>query len=63
MVDWNCRDGLHLTQIGNRVVFEEVVKKLRDEGVSPENLPADLPLISEIDPNDPIKAFQQYGDL
>lgn len=58
VVDWKCSDGLHLTQIGNRFVFEEVVKMLRDEDLSPESLPVDLPLISEIDPNDPIKAFQ-----
>lgn len=50
---------MHLTQIGNRIVFEEVVKKLKDEGLSVETLPVDLPLISEIDPNDPLKAFEQ----
>lgn len=51
-------DGLHLTQSGNKVVFEEVIAKLEEQGLSLEALPADLPLISEIDPNDPIKAFQ-----
>jgi hypothetical protein len=51
---------LHLTQSGNRIVFDEVVKKLmNEEGLSLENLPVDLPLISEIDPNDPLKAFQK----
>ncbi|XP_028774914.1 GDSL esterase/lipase At5g45920 isoform X1 [Neltuma alba] len=51
-------DGLHLTQSGNQVVFEEVIRKLRDEGLSVEALPVDLPLISDIDPNDPMKVFQ-----
>ncbi|CAI8591044.1 unnamed protein product [Vicia faba] len=50
-------DGLHLTNGGNRLVFEEVIRKLRDEGLSVESLPIDLPLISDIDPNDPMKAF------
>lgn len=51
------RDGLHLTESGNRVVFEEVVITLKNEGVSLENLPVDLPVLAEIDPNDPLKAF------
>ncbi|KAK9265618.1 hypothetical protein L1049_021502 [Liquidambar formosana] len=53
------RDGLHLTQIGNKIVFEEVVTSLREKGLSLEILPVDLPLISEIDPNDPLKDFQK----
>ncbi|PON99114.1 Lipase [Trema orientale] len=60
--DWEksfLRDGLHLTPSGNRIVFEEVVRKLMEEGVSLETLPVDLPLISEIDPSDPLKSFQQ----
>ncbi|XP_061363457.1 GDSL esterase/lipase At5g45920 [Gastrolobium bilobum] len=60
--DWRkeyLSDGLHLTQSGNRVVFEEVIMKLRDEGLSLESMPVDLPLVSDIDPNDPLKAFQQ----
>lgn len=59
--DWQrayLRDGLHLTQGGNRIVFEEVVGTLRGEGLSLETLPVDLPLIAEIDPNDPLKAFK-----
>jgi hypothetical protein len=52
-----CSDGLHLTNGGNQVVFEEVIKKLRDEGLSLESIPIDLPLVSDIDPNDPLKAF------
>ncbi|KAL8032485.1 hypothetical protein ABFX02_13G099100 [Erythranthe guttata] len=51
------RDGLHLTCNGNKFVFEEVVKRLKEEGISLENLPADLPLISEIDTDNPLKSF------
>lgn len=55
---WKCRDGLHLTESGNKIVFEEVVMKLEEQGLSLETLPVDLPLIANIDPNDPLKAFQ-----
>ncbi|KAK4589722.1 hypothetical protein RGQ29_020336 [Quercus rubra] len=60
--DWEnayLRDGLHLTPSGNRLVFEELVVKLRDEGLSPENLPVDLPLFTEIDVDDPLKFFNK----
>ncbi|CAM9000749.1 unnamed protein product [Rhodiola kirilowii] len=58
--DWKTylRDGLHLTPSGNKVVFDEVLKKLREAGLSLEALPVDLPLIAEIDPKDPLKAFE-----
>ncbi|KAI5006563.1 hypothetical protein ZWY2020_033806 [Hordeum vulgare] len=46
------RDGLHLTPTGNRLLFEEVVFALRDANLSLEALPADLPLCSDINPND-----------
>ncbi|KAG6581348.1 GDSL esterase/lipase, partial [Cucurbita argyrosperma subsp. sororia] len=52
-------DGLHLSRNGNTIVFEEVVQKLKEEGLSPEMLPADLPLLSEMDYNDPLKAFEE----
>ncbi|KGN49288.1 GDSL esterase/lipase At5g45920 [Cucumis sativus] len=52
-------DGLHLTRNGNTIVFEEVVKRLEEEGLSPVTLPADLPLISEIDFNNPLQAFEK----
>ncbi|KAK7306574.1 hypothetical protein VNO77_44523 [Canavalia gladiata] len=58
--DWknhHLSDGLHLTQSGNQVVFEEVIAKLKDEGLSPESVPVDLPLLSDIDLNDPLKSF------
>ncbi|KAL2341801.1 hypothetical protein Fmac_009741 [Flemingia macrophylla] len=59
--DWKkdfLSDGLHLTQSGNQVVFEEVITKLRDGGLSLESMPVDLPLIADIDPNNPLKSFQ-----
>ncbi|WRX27330.1 GDSL lipase/esterase - like 10 [Theobroma cacao] len=59
--DWRkayLRDGLHLTQDGNKVVFEEVVKKLNVGGLSLEKLTVDLPLLADIDQGDPLKAFQ-----
>ncbi|KAI4977752.1 hypothetical protein ZWY2020_014306 [Hordeum vulgare] len=46
------RDGLHLTPTGNRLLFEEVVFALRYANLSLEALPADLPLCSDINPND-----------
>ncbi|XP_010279161.1 PREDICTED: GDSL esterase/lipase At5g45920-like [Nelumbo nucifera] len=52
------RDGLHLTSIGNKLVFEEVVERLSQGGLSLETLPVDLPLLADIDPRDPLKAFQ-----
>ncbi|THU60669.1 hypothetical protein C4D60_Mb07t15220 [Musa balbisiana] len=58
--DWEksfLRDGLHFTASGNSVLFEEVVKKLGDEGLSLEALPVDLPDILDMDPNDPLKSF------
>ncbi|XP_022777323.1 GDSL esterase/lipase At5g45920-like [Durio zibethinus] len=59
--DWRkayLRDGLHLTQDGNKVVFEEIVKKLNEGGLSLEKLTIDLPLLADIDHGDPLKAFQ-----
>ncbi|XP_010529187.1 PREDICTED: GDSL esterase/lipase At5g45920 [Tarenaya hassleriana] len=51
-------DGLHLSRVGNKVVLEEVVKKLKEQGIDVEkNLAVDLPLIENIDQNDPLKAF------
>lgn len=53
-----CSDGLHLAQGGNRIVFEELVKKLKEVGVSLEKLPVDLPLFSDINPKDPLNTFE-----
>lgn len=58
---FGCRDGLHLTHGGNRIVCDEVIKKLREAGLNLETLKVDLPLIVAIDPNDPLKAFRK-GD-
>ncbi|KAE8669800.1 GDSL esterase/lipase [Hibiscus syriacus] len=58
--DWRkafLSDGLHLTREGNKVVFEEVVKKLGEGGISLGKLTVDLPLINDIDQCDPLKAF------
>lgn len=57
---FNFSDGLHFTPYGNKVLYEEVVKKLRDGGLSIGTLPADLPLFSSIDPNDPLKSFSNW---
>lgn len=40
-------------------MFEEVIGQLRENGVSLETLIADLPLIAEINPNDPLKSFDK----
>ncbi|KMZ59748.1 putative Isoamyl acetate-hydrolyzing esterase [Zostera marina] len=50
-------DGLHLTGEGNKIVFEELVSKLMEQGISIETLPIDLPHFSDIDPLDPLKSF------
>ncbi|KAL1560308.1 GDSL esterase/lipase-like protein [Salvia divinorum] len=57
--DWKplLSDGLHLSQKGNKFVFDEVINILAKEQISLETLPADFPLICEIDPNDPLKSF------
>ncbi|XP_077228997.1 SGNH hydrolase-type esterase superfamily protein [Tasmannia lanceolata] len=52
------RDGLHLTASGNRIVFEEVVEKLKQESLSLETLALDLPLFFDIDAKDPLKTFR-----
>lgn len=53
-----CSDGLHLTPGGNRIVFEEVIAKLTEAGLSLETLPLDLPRFDQIDHNDPFKDFE-----
>ncbi|KAI4296883.1 hypothetical protein L6164_036802 [Bauhinia variegata] len=54
-------DGLHLTKDGQGIVFEELILKLEDElGLHLEALPIDVPRITEIDPNDPMKAFEKF---
>ncbi|XP_024984494.1 GDSL esterase/lipase At5g45920 isoform X2 [Cynara cardunculus var. scolymus] len=53
------RDGLHLTLGGNKIVFEEVIGKLHEVGLSLETLPADLPFINTIDHMNPLNAFKE----
>ncbi|VVB08100.1 unnamed protein product [Arabis nemorensis] len=53
-------DGLHLSRGGNKVVFEEVAKKLKEEGIGAEDLAVDLPLIEHVDPKDPLKTFYEF---
>ncbi|XP_039123876.1 GDSL esterase/lipase At5g45920 isoform X1 [Dioscorea cayenensis subsp. rotundata] len=52
-------DGLHLTALGNRIVFEEVVLKLKEKGISLEAVPIDLPLFTDIDTDNPHKSLCQ----
>ncbi|XP_065879925.1 GDSL esterase/lipase At5g45920 [Euphorbia lathyris] len=64
--DWKkayLRDGLHLTWSGNKFVFEEVIKKLKEEGMSVDTIPVDLPLISDIDLDNPLKAFHNFRSV
>nr|BAX25109.1 carboxylic ester hydrolase -like [Oryza brachyantha] len=42
-----------------RVVFEEVVFALKDARLGLDALPADLPLFCDMDPNDPVKSFDE----
>ncbi|WZY89817.1 hypothetical protein YC2023_046552 [Brassica napus] len=51
------RDGLHLSRVGNKVVFEEVTNTLKGEGIGAEDLVVDLPLIEDVDPKKPLTAF------
>ncbi|KAK8599656.1 hypothetical protein V6N13_077568 [Hibiscus sabdariffa] len=51
-------DGLHLTAQGNAVVFEQVVRVFKEAWLHPEEMPYDFPHHSEIDGNNPHKAFQ-----
>ncbi|KAK8955320.1 GDSL esterase/lipase [Platanthera guangdongensis] len=48
-------DGLHFTASGNGILFEEVVAKFKEMGVSIDNLPIDLPLFDKLDSYDPLK--------
>ncbi|CAA7058680.1 unnamed protein product [Microthlaspi erraticum] len=53
-------DGLHLSRIGNKIVFEEVANKLKEEGIGAEDLLVDLPLIEDVDPKKPLEAFDEF---
>lgn len=41
------------------MVFEEVVFALKDASLGLEALPADLPLFCDMDPNNPVKSFDE----
>lgn len=51
-------DGLHLTPEGNAVVHQEVVRVFNQAGLSAPEMPYDFPHHSQIDGNNPEKAFQ-----
>ncbi|XP_074284382.1 GDSL esterase/lipase At5g62930-like isoform X2 [Silene latifolia] len=51
-------DGLHLTPEGNAVVYKEVVQVFNQGGLSASAMPYDFPHHSEIDPENPEKAFR-----
>ncbi|KAG8045675.1 hypothetical protein GUJ93_ZPchr0008g11680 [Zizania palustris] len=51
-------DGLHFTPFGNSILFDCVLGTLESIGFSQESLQPDLPLFSEMDPKDPLKAFE-----
>ncbi|XP_071902175.1 GDSL esterase/lipase At5g62930-like isoform X2 [Coffea arabica] len=53
------RDGLHLTEDGNAVVYQEVVRVFSETWLPASKMPYDFPHHSEIDPENPGKAFQQ----
>ncbi|KAM7479899.1 hypothetical protein LguiA_028112 [Lonicera macranthoides] len=53
------RDGLHLTEAGNAVVHQEVARVFSEAWLSAQQLPYDFPHHSQIDGNNPQKAFQQ----
>ncbi|XP_027168263.1 GDSL esterase/lipase At5g62930 [Coffea eugenioides] len=52
-------DGLHLTKDGNAVVYQEVVRVFSETWLPASKMPYDFPHHSEIDPENPGKAFQQ----
>ncbi|KAM0873396.1 hypothetical protein ACQ4PT_038083 [Festuca glaucescens] len=59
--DWQTSalcDRLHFTPFGNKIFFDEVLKTLESIGFSQHSLRSDLPLYHEIDPKDPLKAFE-----
>ncbi|XXG84022.1 hypothetical protein AAC387_Pa10g1637 [Persea americana] len=51
-------DGLHLTEEGNALVYEEVVREFNGAHLNASSMPYDFPHHSEIDALNPEKAFQ-----
>uniref|UniRef100_A0A0E0BYZ9 Uncharacterized protein n=1 Tax=Oryza meridionalis TaxID=40149 RepID=A0A0E0BYZ9_9ORYZ len=59
--DWQTSalcDGLHFTPLGNKILFDCVLETLEGIGFSQGSLQPDLPLFHNIDPKDPLKAFE-----
>ncbi|KAM3345813.1 hypothetical protein ACQJBY_020381 [Aegilops geniculata] len=59
--DWQTSalsHGLHFTPVGNKILFDEVLKTLESIGFSQHSLPSDLPLFHEIDPKDLLKGLE-----
>ncbi|KAK9278289.1 hypothetical protein L1049_027854 [Liquidambar formosana] len=52
-------DGLHLTEEGNAMVHQEVVRVFNEAWLSAPDMPYDFPRSSEIDGKNPEKAFLQ----
>ncbi|XP_058087663.1 GDSL esterase/lipase At5g62930-like isoform X1 [Magnolia sinica] len=52
-------DGLHLTEEGNAVVHREVVRVFNEACLCAPEMPYDFPHHSEIDAENPAKAFQR----
>ncbi|KAJ3701204.1 hypothetical protein LUZ61_004909 [Rhynchospora tenuis] len=49
--DWEkstLSDGLHLAALGNKVLFEEVLRELKAVGLSDETFPADAPPVESL---------------
>ncbi|KAJ0962496.1 hypothetical protein J5N97_027618 [Dioscorea zingiberensis] len=52
-------DGLHLTEAGNSVVHQEVVRVFREGGLGADDMQHDFPLHIDIDSHMPEKAFHK----
>lgn len=63
MISFNCvfypSDGLHLTEEGNAVVHNEVVRAFSEGGLSTEHMQCDFPHHIHIDWHMPERAFQK----
>ncbi|CAM8972324.1 unnamed protein product [Rhodiola kirilowii] len=53
-------DGLHLTEIGNGLVYQQLQKVFNENWHDAASMPFDFPHHSLIDANHPEKAFAQY---
>lgn len=53
------RDGLHPTEAGNAVIYQEVIRVFEETWLIASKMPFDFPHHSEIDPKNPEKAFEK----